>query len=123
MQCLQSGLRIRLILFVPLRNLGVQVPAVVIEARLPGEFFDLSTRLLIQMQKSDNNVSHLHSGIVNVVLYVHRAACELKQANERVSENRVTQVADVRGLVRIDARVLDQNLARRGFDGRLVMLG
>ena len=46
-----------------------------------------------------------------------------QQAHERVTQNGVAQVADVRGLVRIDAGVLDQYLAAHVGRALAVMAG
>ena len=64
------------------------------------------------MQKSDHHIGDLHAGVVDVVLHVDFLPGSAQQAHERVAENGVAQVSDVRGLVGIDAGVLDQNLAR-----------
>src|ERR687883_273165 len=72
------------------------------------------------MQKSNYNIRDLHPGVVNVVLHIHFATGELKQANERVSEDCIAQVADMRGFVGIDARMLDQNLVMGVFGFRFV---
>ena len=72
------------------------------------------------MQKSDDDVGDLHAGVVDVVLHIDFAAGDAQQANKGIAQDRVAQVADVGGLVGIDAGVLDQNLAGRNFGlGRL----
>ena len=63
------------------------------------------------MQESDDYVRNLHARVVDVVLHVDFPAGEFQQTNERVSEDRIAQMADVRGFVGIDAGVFDQNLA------------
>ena len=50
MQRLQAHLQILLVLRVPLRNAGIEIPAVVVEARLPGQSFDFGARFLLEMQ-------------------------------------------------------------------------
>src|ERR1700687_1186706 len=64
------------------------------------------------MQESHSHVGDLHSGIVDVVLDIPFPAGKTQQANKGVAEDGIAEVSDVRGLVRIDTRVLDQNLAR-----------
>src|SRR5690348_5927097 len=62
------------------------------------------------MQESHNHVRNLHPGIVDVILNIHVSAGKMQQADKSVSEDGVAEVSDVRGLVRINAGVLDQNL-------------
>jgi hypothetical protein len=62
------------------------------------------------VQESHHHIGHLHAGVVDVVLHVHLLPGGAQQAHERVAENGVAQVADVRGLVGIDAGVLDQRM-------------
>ncbi len=90
---------------------SVEVPAVVVKARLVGEGFDLGARFFLQMQEADNHVGDLHAGVVDVVLNVHFPARKTQQADKRVAQDGVAQVADVGGLIGIDAGMLDQNLA------------
>ena len=75
-------------------------------------------RLLFEMQESDHDVGHLHAGVVDVVLHIDLVAGGAQQADKRVAEDGVAQMADVRGLVGIDAGVLDERHGRlRGTDG------
>ncbi len=60
------------------------------------------------MQKSHHHIGHLHAGVVDVVLHIHLLPGGAQQAHERIAQNGVAQVADVRGLVGIDAGVLDE---------------
>ncbi len=110
-----ADLQILLVFGVPLRDAGVEVPAVVIKARLAGELLDFGARFLLQMQKSDDHVGDLDAGVVDVVLDIHFPAGKAQQADKGVAENGVAQMADVRGFVGIDAGVLDQNLAGGNF--------
>ncbi len=73
------------------------------------------------MREANHHIGHLHAGIVDVVLNIHFPASKPQQPDKRVAENRVPQVPDVRRLVGIDARVLDQNLAGWNLDGRLLV--
>ena len=71
----------------------------------------MSSRFLpLELAESDDDVGHLHAGVVDVVLHLDRNAAEALHADERVAERGVPQVSDVRGLVRIDGRVLDDRL-------------
>ena len=62
------------------------------------------------MQKRHHDVGHLHAGIVDVILHFHRAAGGAQHAHERIAQNGVAQVSDVRGFVGIDVGVLDDDL-------------
>ena len=53
-------------------------------------------------------------GVVDVVLNLDLASQEAQQPAERVAERGVAQVADVRGLVRVDGGVLDDGLVAGG---------
>ena len=67
---------------------------------------------LLKMQKSHHHIGHLHAGVIDVILYIHLLPGGAQQAHKRVAQNGVAQVADVRGLVGIDAGVLDQGMNR-----------
>ncbi len=63
-------------------------------------------------KKPNDDVGDLHAGVVDVVLNVHFPAGKSQQADKRVAEDGVAQMADVGSLVGIDAGMLDQNLPR-----------
>ena len=115
-----ARLQVRLVLFIPVRNAGIQIPAYVIETgRAASERFDLSAGLFLDVQEPNHHVRNLHAGVVDVVLNVHFPARKAQQADKCVAENGVAQVPDVRRLVGIDAGMLDQhfaggNIARSG---------
>src|SRR5580692_808672 len=125
-QGLRTDLQVLFVLFfaftVPLRDAGVEIPAVIVEVRLAGERFDFGAGFFLDVGETDNYVGNLHSGVVDVVLDVDFPARVTQQADESVSEDGVAQVTDVGGLVRIDAGVLDQNFARRNI-GRRILAG
>ena len=73
---------------------------------------DLVERLSLEHAESDDDVGHLHAGVVDVVLHLDRDAAEAQHADERVAQRGIAQMADVRRLVRVDRRVLDDGLAR-----------
>ena len=93
----------------------VQVPAVVVEAGRAGEGLDLGGGPALELTEADHHVGHLHAGVVDVVLNLHRMPEEPQRAHQRVAEGGVPEVADVRGLVRVDGRVLDDHLLARGL--------
>ena len=110
-QRLLADLQILLVFGVPLRDPGVEVPAVVVEARLARQLLDFRARFFLDIQKSHDHVGNLHAGVVDVVLNIHFPAGKPQQPDKRVAKNGVAQVADVGRLIGIDAGVLDQNLA------------
>ena len=92
---------------------GVQVPAVVVDALI----VDRARRAVrarrwrivpSRCMRADDHVGNLHAGVVDVVLHVDLVPVRAQQAHEGVAENGVAQVADVRGLVGIDAGVFDK---------------
>ncbi len=72
----------------------------------------------LQMQEARDHIGDLHAGVIDVVLNLHLFARGAKHADERVAEDRVAQMADVRGLVGIDIGVLDDDLFRARIAGR-----
>ena len=111
-------------LLVPLRGARVQVPAVVVDARWPSrstlfkQRMNLGERLALEMQKSHHHIRNLHAGVVDVVLHVDFLPGGAQQAHKCVAEDGVAQMADVRGLVGIDAGVLDQSMEPALADAR-----
>ena len=101
---------------VVLGHLRVDIPADVVEAlrRLAMSCSHVGDALLLEPLERDHDVRDLHAGVVDVVLRLDVVAEPLRAADVRVAEDGVAEVADVRGLVRIDVRVLDDHaLARR----------
>ncbi len=111
-QCPLPDLEPGLVGFVPLRHPSVEIPAVEVEARLRGQRADLVERLRLELLEADDHVGDLHARVIDVVLHFHRHASEAQDADERIAQRRIAQVADVRRLVRVDRRVLDDGLAR-----------
>ena len=104
----------RLVGLVPLGDLRVEIPAVIVEARLRRQSAHLLERDPLERLEPDDDVGDLHAGVVDVVLHLDRHAAEAEHTDERVAEGRVADVADVRGLVRVDGGVLDDGLALVG---------
>ena len=71
MERLQTDLKILFVLLVPLRYASVEIPAVVIEARLKSELFNFSFRFFLQVQESHNDIRHLDTGVIDIVLNIH----------------------------------------------------
>ncbi len=60
--------------------------------------------------EADDDIGNLNARVIDVILDVNRIAAGAQQANESVAENGVAQVPDVRGLVRVDGAMLDEDL-------------
>ena len=99
------------VVLVPGGHACVEVPAVVVEAGPLREGGDLLQRQLLQLLEADHDVRHLHAGVVDVVLDLHRDAEKPQQPHQGVAERGVAQVPDVSRLVGIDGGVLDDGLA------------
>src|SRR5205085_194848 len=67
-------------------------------------------RHVLDVHEADHHIGDLHAGVVYVVVNFDLRAGRTQGADEGVAEHGVAQVADVRGLVRIDVRVLDDGL-------------
>ena len=59
------------------------------------------------MLKTHHHVGNLDAGVIDVILHIDLLPGGAQHAHKRVAQNRVAQMADVRGLVGIDAGVLD----------------
>ena len=94
-----------------LRGARVHVPAQVIEFRLRGQLAYLREVLLLHVHESDDHVGDLHTSVVDVVLYLHRAASVPQHTRDGVAQHRVSHVPNVRRLIRINAGVLNNNFA------------
>ena len=68
------------------------------------------------MKEPDDHIGYLHAGVVDVVLHVDFLPGGAQQADEGVAENGVAQMADVRGLVWIDAGVFYEGMQAAGFE-------
>ena len=96
------------VLGVPVGGLGVQIPTVVVERLV--HVFDRKKVHFLEALKTNDDVCYLHTGIVDVVLYFHLGATSAKNSREGISQGGIPQVPDVRGLVRIDVRMLYDDL-------------
>ena len=115
LQPLRAGLVFGIVLFVKTRRLGVEVPAVEIE--LSSRMFDQRPNFgegsLLDVDEPHDDVGHLHAGVIDIVLDLNLTPCKPKDSDEGVSDHGVSQMADMSCLVRVDVRVLDDNLAVR----------
>jgi hypothetical protein len=69
-----------------------------------------------KVEHSDHDVGNLDAGVVDVVLDLDLGAKAAQAAAQNVTENRISQVTDVGGLVGIDGGVLDDRFrAGRSF--------
>src|SRR5437899_2397089 len=100
----------------------VQVPAVVIELRLRRAVLHPNRRHLFHMKQPDHHVCHLHASIVDIVLNLHAVSRMPQDTHHRVSQHGVPHMPDVRGLVRIDARMLDNDFVGQAFLPVLLLL-
>src|ERR1700736_266334 len=91
---------------------------------LPSQRADLVSRLGLEMQEAENDVCDLHARIIDVVLYLDSPPGIPQDPREGVTKHRVAQVPDVRRLVRVDARMLDNGFpaVRSSFGGPLPSL-
>ena len=76
-----------------------------------------------ELGEADHDVGDLDSGVVDVVLDFDRHAAEAQDADERVAERGVPEMADVGRFVRIDRGVLDDRLAGIGPRDRRALAG
>ena len=91
---------------------GVKVPAVIIELRPGNQVANFGGGFLLDVEKAENHVGDLYSGVINIILHFHVVAGVAQQARESVSQDGVAKVPDVRGFIGIDAGVLDDSLGR-----------
>ena len=109
----RADLQSLFVFLVPLRDAGVQIPAVIVEARGVRDMAHVVERLVFEFPEADDDVRHLHSGIVDVVLHLDGNPAKALNTHERVAERGVSEMSDVRRLVRIDGGMLDDGLAAR----------
>ena len=123
MQRIPADLQLFFVLLVPLRDTSVEVPAVVIKTWFTSECFDLRTGFFIDVREAHDHVGNLHACVVDVVLNIDFPSRVTQQAHERVPKYSIAQMADVRGLIGIDAGVLDQYFSGGNIGRRLLVGG
>src|SRR6185437_2120847 len=69
MERLQPQLEVLLVFFIPPRNAGVEIPAVVVKRYTAGwicdQRFNFSLSFFLEIEEADHHVRHLDSGVVN----------------------------------------------------------
>src|SRR5262250_844868 len=89
---LQSNLLVSRILFVPLRNTCIEIPAVIVERlgrplALLNKSLNIRQRAAFQMLESNYNIGHLNAGIVDVILHIDVIVGRSQKANKSVAQN------------------------------------
>ena len=106
---------------IPLRDSGVEIPAVEVDALVGLEEFGEELAgggeiLSFEVDEAYDYVCDLDAGVVDVVLYAYFVAAFVvvgaEEALEGVAEDGVAQVANVGGFVGIDAGMLDDYFVR-----------
>ena len=100
---------------IPLRNRRIHIPAEIVELLAIGlksgnQGANFRERFVFKMQKADNYVGDLDASIVNVVLDVDFLSIGAQDANECIPEDRIAQMAHMRGFIRINARMFDEHV-------------
>src|SRR5690348_7950217 len=106
-QSLRAEREARFIFLEILGDAGVQVPAEIIEARLRCESAYIGEGVFFKVNEAEYNVGDLDAGVIDVVLDFDATAGVAEEARKRIADHGVAQMTDVRGLVGIDGRVLD----------------
>jgi hypothetical protein len=70
------------------------------------------------VHESDDHISDLNTGVVDVVLNIDFPAGEAQQPDESIAQYGIPQMSDVSCFVRIDAGMLNQYFAAEGGAGR-----
>src|SRR6185369_14323397 len=79
--------------------------------RTAGELCNFGTSYLLNREKADYYIRYLNSGVIDVILDVNFPAAEAQQSYERIAQDGIAKMSDVRGLVGVNTRVLDEDLA------------
>ena len=111
--------RVNIERLIPERDPRIEVPAVVVDALATcGEAGHQAADIFkvepLKMCQSNDDIGDLDPGVVDVVLHIDLLAGGSEQTHKGVAENGIAQVADMRGLVRIDTGVLDQRVDAAG---------
>ena len=106
---------LRFRVLIPLRYAGIEVPAVIVNALTLcfeiGQQLPYSGQIVtFKVSQPDDDVGNLDPGVIDVVLHIDSLTGGAEQANKSVTQDGIAQMADVGGLVGIDAGVLDQGM-------------
>src|SRR5882762_3269062 len=93
------------------RRLRIHLPAVIIELWFRCAGIHPNRRDLFHLQQANHYVRHLHARVINVILNLHTVPRVPQDPHHRVAQHCISYVADVRRLVRIDARMLDDDFS------------
>ena len=66
---------------------------------------------MFEVMKADDDVGHLHAGVIDVVLHLHALATRAHHAHECIAQRGVAQMPDMRRFIGVDVGVLDDDLA------------
>ncbi len=66
---------------------------------------------MLNLSQADDDVRHLHARVIDVILNLHPVPRVPQDSHHRVAQHRVPHVPDVRRLVRINARMLDDDFS------------
>lgn len=102
---------VRFVLFQKVGDFGVEIPAVIIEPWVHREHLYAHRRSAFHVQETNNDVSDLNAGVVNVVLDLDGVSGVAKNARHSVAQDGVAEMANVCGFVGVDAGVLDDHLS------------
>ena len=88
-----------------------------------GESADFGDRFFLEMLEAKHHVGHLDAGVIDVILNFHAASGMAEQACESVAEYGVPDVTYMCGLVRVNARMLDNRFRRARCGGDRFLSG
>ena len=77
------------VLLVPIGDLGVEIPAVVVETRRVGYRADIIERVALEYLQADDDIRDLNAEVVNVVLHFNRHATKSLNAGQRIAKSGV----------------------------------
>ena len=87
--------------------------------RIVDERLDFGRSLPFQPMEANHDIRHLDARVVDIVLHFDRTPRRPEHPYESVSQDRVAQMADMRGLIGIDVGVLDDDLVTFSSRGKV----
>jgi hypothetical protein len=96
-------------------TIAYTVPAIVIKGSIRVRKFFIESLYPIQIHvlnehKSDHDIGHLNAGIVDVILYFDPFSVCTQDSLKRVANHRITDMADVCGLIWVDGSMFHADL-------------